>query len=204
MLVFFGIRSYRENVGNGEITFRTSFLLGIGITLISCAFYVATWEIIYFKFMPNFMDDYGSHTIEKLRAAGATAAVIQAKINEFNQLKQNYKNPFYNSALTFIEPFPGRTADHVDLCSDVEEKTQGSDSRDFLALRRESDGGWNRRDVFLHFASFVSRRWFSQKTGTFRLSPISRPISVPICPGVTAQVECTSITAFHQCLAWTT
>jgi hypothetical protein len=49
MLVFFGIRSYRENVGNGEITFGRAFLVGIGITLISCAFYVATWEIIYFK-----------------------------------------------------------------------------------------------------------------------------------------------------------
>ena len=56
--------------------------------------------------MPNFMDNYGSHTIEKLRAAGATAEVIQAKINEFNQLKENYKNPLYNSALTFLEPFP--------------------------------------------------------------------------------------------------
>jgi hypothetical protein len=106
MLVFFGIRSYRENVGNGEIAFGKAFLVGIGITLISCAFYVATWEIIYFKFMPDFMDNYGSSTVERLRAAGATAEVVQAKINEFNQLKENYKNPLYNSALTFLEPFP--------------------------------------------------------------------------------------------------
>jgi len=81
-------------------------LVGIGITLISCAFYVGTWEIIYFKFMPDFMDNYGSHTIEKLRAAGATAEVIQAKVKEFDQLKESYKNPLYNSALTFLEPFP--------------------------------------------------------------------------------------------------
>ena len=106
MLVYFGIRSYRENVGNGEISFGKAFLVGIGITLISCAFYVATWEIIYFKFMPNFMDNYGSSTIEKLRAAGATADVIQAKINEYNQLRENLKNPLYNSAMTFLEPFP--------------------------------------------------------------------------------------------------
>jgi hypothetical protein len=51
------------------------------------------------------MDNYGSHAIEKLRAAGATAEVIQAKINEFNQLKENYKNALYNSALIFLEPF---------------------------------------------------------------------------------------------------
>jgi hypothetical protein len=80
--------------------------VGLGITLISCVFYVATWEIIYFKFMPNFMDDYGLQAIDRLRAAGATAEVIQAKISELNQLKENYKNPLYNSALTFLEPFP--------------------------------------------------------------------------------------------------
>jgi len=106
MLVFFGIRSYRENVGGGEITFGKAFAVGLGITLISCAFYVATWEVIYFKFMPHFMDNYGDSTIERLRAAGASAEVVQAKIEEFRQLRENYQNPLYNSALTFLEPFP--------------------------------------------------------------------------------------------------
>jgi len=32
--------------------------------------------------------------------------VIQAKINEYNQLRANLKNPLYNSAMTFLEPFP--------------------------------------------------------------------------------------------------
>ncbi|HXH38679.1 MAG TPA: DUF4199 domain-containing protein, partial [Thermoanaerobaculia bacterium] len=49
LLVFFGIRSYRENAG-GAITFGRGFSVGILITLISCLFYVASWEIIYFKF----------------------------------------------------------------------------------------------------------------------------------------------------------
>ena len=42
LLVFFGIRSYRDNVGNGQITFTKAFAVGISITLISCVFYVAT------------------------------------------------------------------------------------------------------------------------------------------------------------------
>ena len=54
LLVFFGIRSYRENVGGGEITFGRAFTVGILITLISCAFYVLTWEVVYFKIMPDF------------------------------------------------------------------------------------------------------------------------------------------------------
>ncbi|MDQ2975512.1 MAG: DUF4199 domain-containing protein, partial [Acidobacteriota bacterium] len=54
LLVFFGIRSYRENVGGGQISFGRAFAVGILITLIASVCYVVTWEIIYFKFMPDF------------------------------------------------------------------------------------------------------------------------------------------------------
>src|SRR6202051_1806794 len=76
LLVFFGIRSYRDNVGNGQITFAKAFAVGIGITLISCVCYVVTWEIIYYNFLPDFMDKYGAHVIEKTKASGASAAVV--------------------------------------------------------------------------------------------------------------------------------
>jgi len=36
-MVFFGIRSYRDNVGGGTITFGKAFTVGILITLLSCA-----------------------------------------------------------------------------------------------------------------------------------------------------------------------
>ena len=78
LLVYFGIRSYRDNIGNGQITFAKGFAVGICITLISCVCYVVSWEILYFNFMPDFMDKYGAHVVEKLKAAGATAATIQA------------------------------------------------------------------------------------------------------------------------------
>jgi len=47
LLVPFGIRSYRENVGGGNITFGRAFAVGILITLISCICYVLAWEIVY-------------------------------------------------------------------------------------------------------------------------------------------------------------
>src|SRR5258708_29795765 len=56
LLVFFGIRSYRDNVGNGQITFSKAFAVGVSITVISCIFYVVTWEILYFSFLPDFID----------------------------------------------------------------------------------------------------------------------------------------------------
>ena len=106
LLVFFGVRSYRDNVGKGQITFGKAFLVGLAITVISCLFYVATWEIIYFNFMPDFMDKYGAHVIQKMQASGATAAAIQQQTEHIDKLKVLYKNPFFNMAMTFIEPFP--------------------------------------------------------------------------------------------------
>lgn len=106
LLVFFGIRSYRQNVGHGQITFAQGFAVGMGITVISCLFYVVTWEILYFNFMPDFADKYAAYTLAKARAAGASPAAIQAKIAQMQRFKELYSHPLINAAMTFVEPFP--------------------------------------------------------------------------------------------------
>jgi hypothetical protein len=106
LLVYFGIRSYRDNLGNGQITFAKAFAIGISITLISCVCYVVTWEIIYFHFLPDFMAKYGAHILEKLKASGATQDAVQAQAAQLKKFKEQYDNLFFNSAMTFIEPFP--------------------------------------------------------------------------------------------------
>lgn len=106
LLVFFGIRSYREHTGNGQITFAKAFVVGISITLITCLCYVVTWEIIYFNFMHDFMDKYSAYAIAKAKASGAGDAAIQAQIEQYRKAKQLYENPLYNAAVSFIEPFP--------------------------------------------------------------------------------------------------
>jgi Protein of unknown function (DUF4199) len=106
LMVFFGIRSYRDNIDNGQITFWKAFGVGISITLISCVCYVVTWEVIYYNFLPDFWDKYGAHLVEKRRASGASPAAVQAKLQEVERYKEMYKNPLLNAVLTFIEPFP--------------------------------------------------------------------------------------------------
>ena len=106
LLVFFGIRSYRDNVGNGQITFTKAFAVGISITLISCIFYVVTWEVLYFNFLHDFMDKYGAYMIEKLKASGASPAAVQTQLRQLKKYKELYENPLFNAAITFIEPFP--------------------------------------------------------------------------------------------------
>jgi hypothetical protein len=106
LVVFFGIRSYRDNLADGAITFSRGFLIGLGITLISCVFYVLTWEILYFNFMSHSMDGYFAALIQKAQSSPGTPEAIQAKVAAIRHSQQAYQNPLFNALYTFIEPFP--------------------------------------------------------------------------------------------------
>ncbi len=126
LLVYFGVRSYRDNASNGQITFTKAFAVGISITLISCLFYVVTWEILYFNFLHDFMDNYGAHTIEKLKASGASPAAVQAQVLQLKKFKEQYENPLFNSLMTFIEPFPVGLAITLISAAVLRKKAQSS------------------------------------------------------------------------------
>ncbi|MGH7485378.1 MAG: DUF4199 domain-containing protein [bacterium] len=106
IIVFFGMRSYRENNGGGAITFGKAFQVGILMTLIACALYVVTWEIIYYRFVPDFADQYAAHAIAKMRASGASAAALAKATADMAHFKEIYQNPFVNIGMTFLEIFP--------------------------------------------------------------------------------------------------
>ena len=106
LLVFFGIRSYRENVGGGTISFGRALAVGLLIVLISTVCYVIAWEVVYFNFMHDFVDKYAAHMVEQVKNSGAGAQAIQAKLQEMKRFKELYENPFFNAAITFLEPLP--------------------------------------------------------------------------------------------------
>jgi hypothetical protein len=106
LFVYFGIRSYRDNVQGGHITFGRGFTVGMLITLISCMFYVASWLVLYYNFMPDFGDKWAAHMVEQARASGASQAEIDAAIKQGEDAKAMLANPFINAAVTFTEPFP--------------------------------------------------------------------------------------------------
>jgi hypothetical protein len=106
VMIFVGIRSYRETIGGGRVTFGKGFQIGILITLIASVIYVATWEILYWGFLPDFGEHYSAFVIQKMHGAGASAAAIAAKQRELVEFQRMYKNPLFNIAMTFIEVFP--------------------------------------------------------------------------------------------------
>ena len=106
LLVYFGIRSYRDNTLAGHISFGRAFACGILITLITSVIYVATWEILYFNFIPHFMDSYFAAQIHKVQTSGLDSAAIASQVAAIQHSQQLYQNPFVNMAYTFIEPLP--------------------------------------------------------------------------------------------------
>lgn len=106
LLVYFGVRSYRDNVAGGTLGFGRAVTVGLLITLVSCACYVVTWEIIYFKLWPGFSDKYTAYAIDKAKASGASQQTIDETARQMAAFKKMYDNPLINAAFSFVEPFP--------------------------------------------------------------------------------------------------
>ena len=106
LMVFFGVKSYRDNVAGGTVSFGRAFKVGILITFIASSCYVATWQLVYYKLAPDFGDKYAAYAMEKAKKSGATEAQLAAQAKEMQEFTEMYKNPLFNIAITFIEPLP--------------------------------------------------------------------------------------------------
>jgi len=105
-VIFIGVKSYRDTVNQGSISFSKALQVGLLIAGISSLCYVAAWLVVHDFFFPDFMDQYAAHAIEKLRHSGAPEAAIQKAKDEMTQFKGYYANPFFRAAITFVEPSP--------------------------------------------------------------------------------------------------
>ncbi len=105
-MIFVGIKSFRDKHNMGVINFGKAFKIGLFITLIASTFYVVSWLINYYCFMPDFMDKYAANTIDKLKTSGVTAAEVTAKTDEILKMKELYKNPVFVVLFTYLEILP--------------------------------------------------------------------------------------------------
>jgi hypothetical protein len=106
LLIYFGIRSYRDNTLHGQISFGRAFACGILIALVTTVCYVVMWEVLYFNFMPHFMDSYFAAQIHEVQSAGLDSATTAARVAAIQHSQQLYQNPLINMAYTFMEPLP--------------------------------------------------------------------------------------------------
>jgi len=106
LLIYFGVRSYRDNFADGSVRFGRAFAVGALIAVVSSLCYVATWQIVYFNFAPDFLTKMQAHVIDKARSDGESAQEIALKEKEMQEFAVLYNNPAINAAFTFIEPLP--------------------------------------------------------------------------------------------------
>ena len=74
LLIYFGIRSYRDNVAGGSVSFGRALAVGSLIAVIASACYVATWEVLFYKFIPDFRAKYETYMIDRVKTSGAGQA----------------------------------------------------------------------------------------------------------------------------------
>lgn len=106
LMIYFGVRTYRDNHAGGTIRFGRAFGIGLLITLVASTCYVGTWQVVYHTLAPDFGDKYGAYVIEKARKSGATEAQLAVQKKEMQEFIEMYKNPLVNVALTYLEPLP--------------------------------------------------------------------------------------------------
>ena len=106
LLVFFGIRSYRDNVAGGSVGFGRAMAVGSLIVLVASVCYVATWEVYAHTIGTDHMDKYQTYALEQARAEGGTPAEVQARVDQVKHFGELYRNPVIGTAMAFIEPLP--------------------------------------------------------------------------------------------------
>jgi Protein of unknown function (DUF4199) len=106
LMVFVGVKSYRDNVAGGSVTFGRALQVGLLITAVATVCYVATWELIYYQLAPDFGDKYAAYMVDKAKQAGASETEIAAQVKRMTEFKELYRKPLVNIALTFLEPLP--------------------------------------------------------------------------------------------------
>lgn len=106
LLIFFGIRSHREKEGAGRITFGQGLLVGALITLVYCAVFMVAFELVYFRFVPDYGEKYEACMIHRAEQSGGTPAEIGKARSQAAMFRRLFDNPWTNAATTFATTFP--------------------------------------------------------------------------------------------------
>jgi hypothetical protein len=105
-LIFFGVKSYRDNQLNGSISFGKALVVGLWISLVAAIIYALTWEIMYNTIASDYLKKWADYSIEKMTQAGASAEEIMAEKKEMAEMFEWYKNPLLRFGMTMAEILP--------------------------------------------------------------------------------------------------
>ena len=106
-MVFFGIKSFRDNQNGKSIGFWKGAQVGILISLLASFVYATSWEA-YMQISPqnNFIEKYTEHYVGKLKEKGASQEEINKTTSDMASMQEMYKNPIIRFGMTLLEILP--------------------------------------------------------------------------------------------------
>ena len=108
-MVFFGIKSYRDNYAGGYIKFWKGVQVGLLISLISGVLYFAgaeAYNLAHPGFVDNFIKHASEQTVTNLQAKGAAQEQIDRSLAEIDQMKGLMLNPAIFFLICLVEILP--------------------------------------------------------------------------------------------------
>lgn len=106
-VIFFGVKTYRDQQLDGSISFGRAFKVGLYITLVASALYIVGWMLYYHLGSGSaMMDAYLEQHIATLQSSGQSAEAVQAEIERMEGFMEMYQNPIVMIGMTFMEIFP--------------------------------------------------------------------------------------------------
>ena len=105
-LIFFGIKSLRDNHYSGSITFGKAAKVGLLITLIASVIYAGAWEISYSKIGKDFVKKMQEQYYQQLEAKGLSADELRTEKDKIDASIEYYKNPVIRFGITITEVLP--------------------------------------------------------------------------------------------------
>jgi hypothetical protein len=108
-MIFFGIKSYRDNVGKGSITFWKGVQVGFLISLISSVLYWAgafSFGIVNPNFEANFIQKFTELKVNKPTEQGAPKEQIDQGKAEVEMMQNLFKNPLLFFLVCLMEMLP--------------------------------------------------------------------------------------------------
>jgi hypothetical protein len=105
-MVFFGVKTYRDQHAGGAISFWQGVKIGILITLIASVMYAITWEVYYNTMATDFTEKYTQHYLDKMAEKGASQAEIEQMRGEMAAFNEMYENPLIRFGVTLVEILP--------------------------------------------------------------------------------------------------
>lgn len=105
-MIYFGVRSFRDNHNNGVLSFGKGFQVGILIAAIAAVIYASGWEVYVNTSSGDFMEQYTTQTLEQMEKEGASVTEIEEMRVEMDSMAEMYKNPVIRFGMTLMEIVP--------------------------------------------------------------------------------------------------